>query len=315
MPRPKSTPLSLTPNSDTGGSGHPSEGGALSLQTAILNATNQSPALESLHRLLVPSTITQMLFAGNQELEKSSMDTPLLSLLRENITAITMLDILVSNHIIGQTAKSIVNMAVGRSRVVLDTLSPKVSDSHVSGRRSFKERNGAEKPIQGPIGVLHIISEVSGYFIMNPLVSSAQSAISPTHPISSPHSLLRLFPLQLRVEAIQGWKEFMDGYSEALEQVESRVQRAMQEGDVLEQLSTHPETPLIDTQIFEDLNSAMKLHMAPRFRHGEELEGWNGIPYLKYLSLYLSKFVKLILNSLYMDASMGKTLSFTSYQS
>ena len=109
------------------------------LQVAILNTTDSSSTLDSLHRLLLPKVLHKMLFVGNKDLDTSHKDMPLLSSLEENVLSLVMLDLLISSKVDGHTSKRIINMAVERSSVILDCLSTKLSDNLLSGWRSFQE--------------------------------------------------------------------------------------------------------------------------------------------------------------------------------
>ena len=301
---PRRTPFSLTPNTDQTRTSTPpislTGGGGVMLQAAIMNATNHSPGLESLHRLLAPANIKEMLFAGNKDLEKTSFDMPLLSLLHNNVPSLIMLDILISRQIEGQTAKRIVNMAVTRSKVALEGLSPCVGDSHLSGRRSFQERKssgGLEKPLQGPLGLLHTLSEVSGYFVLtSPMSSLTITASSPTSSISSPHSLLTQFQLPLRIDIIQQWKEFSDSYWDTRDQLEDLVSMTSTQGDALELLTQSNGDHNSSQHVFSDVLASMKLFPSS-LRKGDE-EGVEHIKYLYHLGVYLLKFVQLLMNTL-----------------
>ena len=94
------------------------------LQVAILNATDSSSILDSLHRLLLPKVLHKMLFAGNRDLDTSHKDVPLLSSLEETVLSLVMLDLLISSKVDGHTSKRIINMTVERSSVVLDCCLP-----------------------------------------------------------------------------------------------------------------------------------------------------------------------------------------------
>ena len=305
---PRPSPSSLTPDKtvDVGG-------GAMALQAAILNATN-IPALESLHRLLAPTTIPKMLFAGNETLDHTSLEMPLLSLLSDNVPSLVMLDLLISNKIDGPTAKKIVNMAVERSKVALESLSPKIGDSHLGGRRSFQERhasNGQEKPLQGPLCILHTLSEVSGYFILSsPMISPLPLSQSPpTHIISSPHMLLTKFLLPLRIDIIQNWKEFIDTYLEKRDLVEGVVKQGSAHIDTLELLSRQPLSDEVvgNVSVFDELLAAMKLNPTVGGASGKV----EVIHYLYYLNAYLRKFVQLLRNSLGTATPEGRSLSLS----
>ena len=308
---PRPSPSSLTPDKtvDVGG-------GAMALQAAILNATNL-PALESLHRLLAPATIPKMLFAGNETLDHTSLEMPLLSLLSDSVPSLVMLDLLISNKIDGPTAKKIVNMAVERSSVALETLSPKLGDNHLGGRRSFQERHGSnsqEKPLQGPLCVLHTLSEVSGYFILSsPMASPLPLSQSPpTHVISSPHMLLTKFLLPLRIDVIQNWKEFIDTYLEKRDLVEGVVKQGSTHIDTLELLSQQPlsDDVVHNVSVFDELLDAMKLNPTVGGAGGKV----EVIHYLYYLNAYLRKFVQLLRNSLGTATSEGISLLSLSHQ-
>lgn len=291
-----STPRPSPELSRSGATGNDS----MALQVAVLNASDKNPALESLHRLLVPTNLSKMLFAGNEELNHApTSEIPLLLSLTENVPSLVMLDLLVSNNVKGQIAKRVINMAVGRSKTTLEGLPPK--DSLVGGRRSFQDRsNGQEKPLQGPLGLLHTLSEVSGYFIM----TAPSDFISLT--ISSPHILFTNYLLPLTIESIQNWKEFNDTYQERRGLVDAMVTQGSTHKDILTLLSGGTGALPIrkEGSVFEKLLQSMRLFP----RHEAAVSGQESIRYIYYLSAYLLKFVNLLKNSLNLASDQGLSI-------
>jgi zinc finger FYVE domain-containing protein 26 len=293
-PTPHPSP-SLTPKNSKGSKDNQSQ----ALQAAILNASDHYPSLESLHRLLVPTTLSKMLFAGNEEIDSASLDTPLLESLTQNVPSLVMLDLLISNKINGQTAKKIVKMAVDRSMVALDSLP---SDSHTSGRRSYQERSASQdKPSpRGPLSLLLTLSEVSGYFILPASTPDNAGLLS----ITSPHHLLFQFVLPLTIESVQYWKEFNNCYQEKREVVERVIQKSSTHSDPLLFLSSS-QSPKDKTNdmIFTELIKAIELFP----RHNPSLKPAADdrvyIQYIYYLIAYLTKFVQLLRNSLDLDST------------
>ena len=76
------------------------------LQVTILNATDSSSTLDSLHPLLLPKVLHKILFTGNKDLDTSHKDVPLLtcSSLEENVLSLVMLDLLISSKVDGHTS-------------------------------------------------------------------------------------------------------------------------------------------------------------------------------------------------------------------
>ena len=277
------------------------------LQVAILNATDSSSTLDSLHRLVLPKVLHKMLFAGNEDLDTSHKDVPLLSSLEENVPSLVMLDLLISSEVDGHTSKRIVNMAVERSSVVLECLSPKLSDNLLSGRRSFQERRSLsflDKPLQGPLSLLHTLSEVSGYFLLS-LPLAAPFPLS-CRPIISPFCLLTQFLFPIRVDLIQYWRDFSESYGEKRDAVEGVVQKSFFNADILDVLSRKESTKGIE-HIFAELSQAMK--SLPQ--DGEVVKSDcpdHSIQYLLHVHGYLSKLVHLLRNSLGLSSSQGRNL-------
>lgn len=284
---PRPSPSALTPGSEvSAGSGSGAGVGGVMLQTAILSMSSNPVALESLHRLLAPAVTSRMLFASNPQLEEVAQDIPLLITLQENVPALTMLDIVCSSPVEGATAKRVIQMAVTRSKTALDLL-PANMESHHSARkgerRSVHDRRsspGDRNILMGPLALLHILSEVSGYFILG--------SHSSTSTLSSPHSLLTQFPLSLAIDSVMNWKTFMDSYWEARDQVEAAVQQCSIM-DVLE-LAAEPTTApnLPSKPVLDDLVSALSLNPVSR-RDG------TGVHFLWHFGQYLTKLVGLLL--------------------
>ena len=274
----------------------------MALQKAVLMASNKNPALESLHRLLVPTNLSKMLFAGNEELDQSCLDTPLLTSLSENVPSLVMLDLLISNDAKGQIAKKVINMAVSRSKTALECLPSKIADSHVSGRRRFQD--GQEKPLQGPLNLLHTLSEVSGYFIVSVPDSLFLS-------IDSPHVLFTRYLFPLSIDGIQNLKEFNDTYQEKRNMVESLVSQSSSNKDILVLLSQGAVegSKKGEGLVFNELSHSMSLFPY----NSTAAVQVPSIRYIHYLNAYLSKFVNLLRNSLNLPPAEGMLIKLISY--
>ena len=269
------------------------------LQVTVLNATDSSSTLDSLHLLLLPKVLHKMLFAGNKDLDTSHKDVPLLSSLEE--TVLVMLDLLISSKVDGHTSKRIVNMAVERSSVVMDCLSTKLSNNILSGRRSFQECRSLsflDKSLQGLLSLLHT-SEVSWYFLLSlPLTRST----------ISPFCLLTQFLFPIRVDLIQYWRDFSESYGEKRDAVEGVVQKSSFDADILYVLSRKDSMKSIE-HILGELSQAMRSLL----QDGEVVKSYypdHSIQYLLHVHRYLSKLVYLLHNSLGLSSSQGKYIIF-----
>ena len=129
-------------------------------------------------------------------------------------------------------------MAVERSSVVLDCLPSKLSINFLSGWRRFQEHRSLsflDKPLQGPLSLLHTLSEVSGYFLLSfplatPFPLSCQLIISPFCLL-----IQILFPIC--VDLIRYWRDFSESYGEKRDAVEGIVQKSSFDTDILDVLS------------------------------------------------------------------------------
>ena len=284
---PRPSPSTLTPGSEiSGGSGFGV--GVGGVQTAMLSMPSDPAALESLHRLLAPAVTSRMLFASDPQLEQVAQDIPLLVTLQENVPALTMLDIVCSSPIEGATAKKVIQMAVTRSKTALDLLPANMESHHAARkgeRRSVHDRRsspGDRNTLMGPLALLHIFSEVSGYFILGSQAS--------TTTLSSPHSLLTQFPLPLAIDSVMNWKTFMDSYWEARDQVEAAVQQcSISNRDVLELAAEPTAAPDLPSKpVLDDLVSALSLNPVSK-------KDGPGVHFLWHFGQYLSKLVGLLL--------------------
>ena len=207
---------------------------------AILNATDSSFTLEldSLHCLVLPKVLHKMLSWGTRDLDTCHKDGPLLSSLKENVPSLVMLDLLISIEFDGHKSKRIVNMAVERSSAVLDCLPSKLSINFLSGRRGFQECRSLsflDKPLQGPLSLLHTLSEVTGYFLLSlPLATPFPLSCQ---PIISPFCLLIQILFPICVDLIQYWRDFSESYGEKRDAVEGIVQKSSFDTDILDVLS------------------------------------------------------------------------------
>lgn len=285
------------------------------VQAAVLAAQNTSPNIDPLHRLLAPANIQDIVFAGNTSFAKGSLDLPLISTLLENTPSLIMLDILAAYRIQGQTAKNIINKSVNRSKDALEGLSPKIRDSHPGGRRSYQERKpgvGLDKPLLSPLGLLHLLSEVSGYFVLSAPLTTVDQA-TPTSTIASPHLLLTQFIFPLQISSIQQWKEFSDAYWEARDQLQGMVDESSTSStDVLDLLLN---TPMSREQrkvkdIFNGVSQSMRLF--PSWKPNDQHKGGKHYRYLYHVGGYLMKFVQILMKTLGV-ITIGKLLGVASY--
>ena len=303
-PTPRPSPSTLTPGSEISiGSGAGGVGvSGVMLQTTILSLSGESPALESLHRLLAPAITSRMLFASNPQLELVAQDVPLLNTLQDNVPALTMLDIVCTNRIEGATAKRVIQLAVTRSKTALDLLPANMESHYSTSKRNSHERRSAHErrsspsdktSLTGPLSLLHVFSEVSGYFIFPQRTS--------TTILSSPHSLLTHFLLPLTINSVMNWKTFTDAYWDAREQVDGAVQLCSANvKDVLDLVAEpSPASGLPAKPVLDDLVSALMLGPFPSKRGGEEHgcedSSGKGVHFLWQFGVYLTKLVNLLL--------------------
>ena len=187
------------------------------LQVAIMNAANSSFALESLHRLLAPSSINRMLFSGDEHLEKVAQESVSLRMLVEHVPTLVMLDLVCSTKVDGQIAKRIIELAAGRCRPALETmhLHAALAPRKPSTNRKWSQPH--QLSLGGPFSLLLTLSDVSGYF-------TCAGMTPPTHG-ASPHSLFSSFSHHFKANVIMNTRMFGNSYSESREGVEGLLAR------------------------------------------------------------------------------------------
>ena len=291
----------------------------VSLQVAILNATSSSVALESLHKLLVSPSINQMLFSGDEHLERAAQDSAMLQDLTDHISALVMLDLMCSSRVDGQLAKRIVEQATSRCQEMLKT-------SHSRGelsKRGARMSQAHDIMLSGPFVLLQIIADVASSFI-----TPTNHQYPTLTPHSSPHSLLTKFTHHLRVSTIVNAKTHMDLYHTSREKVEGVLDQSQSElkptATIFTELSQF--IPNDDSNItsqlqfqadmFDDLIRTLSGNMhspslpsSPRERSLMRQSSLNGnkhttsydcpsalaVSYLKQFSRYLAKLVELLI--------------------
>lgn len=327
---PKQSP-SLTPGSEmvsvapspVRSASVPPSGAQMNLQVAIMNATSSSIALESLHRLLAPTSINQMLFSGDEQLEKAAQDSVLLKTLMEHVPTLVMLDIVCSSKVDGQVAKRIIELAASRCQPVLEAPHTRGDLVH---RKQVRVSQTHDVPLRGPFPILLTFSDISGYFTFLGTTPSTQGL--PPLPHTSPHSLLTTFTYQFRVSSIMNTKMFVDSYQEARERLRQLLAQSQLEGRegreiITEIAQTSPAEESFSSQrhrhysgsIFDELVRALKSspHSSTLPSSSRErslmrqpsttslalgLEGVAGAGFLLQFGRYLSKLVELLLRCL-----------------
>ena len=214
------------------------------LQVAIAHATSSSTTLESLHHLLAPSSIHRMLFSGDEHLERIAHNSGLLQTLVKHVPTLVMLDVVCSNSLDGHISKRIIELATCRCQAALEALhtqswSP-AGRKPPAGKRWAQTHQDIHLP--GPLSLLLLLSEVSGYFTCPTLPRLPHSSL-PTSSSSyhSPHALFSSFPRQLRTSSIMHQKSFLDSYRssrEALEQILGEGRGEEVKGDIVTALSS-----------------------------------------------------------------------------
>ena len=301
----------------------PPSGAQMNLQVAIMNATNSSVALESLHRLLAPTSINQMLFSGDEQLEKAAQDSVLLKTLVEHVPTLVMLDIVCSSKVDGQVAKRIIELAASRCQPVLEAPHARGDFVH---RKPVRASQTHDVPLRGPFPILLTFSDISGYFTFLGTAPPTQGL--PPLPHTSPHSLLTTFTQQFRVSTIMNAKMFVDSYQEARERLRQLLAQSQLEGRdgreiITEIAQTTPVEESFSSQrhrhysgsIFDELVRALKsaphsstlpslsrerslMRQASTTSLALGLEGVVGVGFLWQFGRYLSKLVELLLRCL-----------------
>ena len=210
-PQPSSSPkpsFSHSAGSQTSSS-HPLTQGynlfSMNLQVAIMNARSSYDPLQSLHQLLAPPTIHQMLFSGDAELEWTAGEHEGLFHLTKHVPSLIMLDMVCGQRIGGATALKIVEMAMDRLGNALS----------------------AVQEMGGPFALLKLISEASVHFSQSSGFSLP--AYQVPAPYSSPHALLTATAHALTPYAISLTKTFSDVYREARKKLEEEIEASLAE--------------------------------------------------------------------------------------
>lgn len=245
----------------------PSALSQINLQMAIRTATTSSEVLESLHRLLAPSQISQMLFSGDTALEIAAEESVMLQSLTKNVPTLVMLDIVCSSKLEPLIAKRIVELALSRSQEAVNSK----WDSSMQ-KRSSRVSQTHEITLSGPLRLLQMFSDVLGYFTNFGVVPTSPGLTTPSY--SSPHSLLTTGGHQLGVDAIVNAKTFSDSYLEAREKVERElIQFSSQEHSELftelsqslsldesSSFSQRYQTKLSPVSVFDELIRSLHTH-------------------------------------------------------
>ena len=301
----------------------PPSGAQMNLQVAIMNATNSSIALESLHRLLAPTSINKMLFSGDEQLEKTAQDSALLKTLVEHVPVLVMLDIVCSSKVDGQVAKRIIELAAGRCQAVIETLHMRGDHGH---RKPARVTQTHDVSLRGPFSILLTFSDISGYFTLFGSTPPTQGL--PPLPHTSPHSLLTTFTQQFRVSSIMNAKMFADSYQEARARLQHLLDKSQLEGkvgsDIFAEMAQAAQTDdtissrkhqRLSGSIFDELVRAMysnphsptfptssrERSLMRRFSSSSlalALEGVASVNFLWQFGRYLSKLVELLVKCL-----------------
>ena len=204
------------------------------LHLAIANAASRSSALESLHHLLAPSSLHQMLLSGDTQLERAAQDSTTLQVLIGHVPTLVMLDIVCSTRVDGQVAKRIIEEASSRCQPILE--------SHTFRKRSGSRRLSSPKKMSlqhevnlpGPFSLLLLLSEVSGYFTSSTLLHPSLGQPSPPPPYHSPHALFSSFRRQLRTSSVMSYKTFEESYRNARERLSKLLEQdTVVKGDII----------------------------------------------------------------------------------
>lgn len=184
-----------------------------SLQEAILNATSNAGPLDSLHHLLAPSSISKMLFSGDEQLEKIASESAMLQVLSEHVPSLIMLDLVCSGRVDAQVAKRIVELAVSRSQYAVRCV-----HSRSTSLQRVKGSSGGspEGMVGGPFILLHTFYEVVGQLAYPGL---QQQGIV-LQPFGSPHSLLTGLLHNLEITMLTHSRSFVKSLRNAREKLE-----------------------------------------------------------------------------------------------
>ena len=301
----------------------------LHLQTAIMNAANSSFALESLHRLLAPTSINCMLFSGDEHLERVAQESVSLRMLVEHVPTLVMLDLVCSTKVDGQIAKRIIELAAGRCRPALETLHLHAALTPKKPSTDRKWSQPHQLSLGGPFSLLLTLSDVSGYFTCAGMTLSTHSLCH-----ASPHSLFSSFAHHFKANVIMNTRMFGNSYNEAREGVEALLAREGAAKDDVITLITSAEDQDSQRQshafgsVFDELvralkstphspllaSSAKERSLMKQPSSGslvvalEEGKGL-GVGYVWQFSRYLSKLVEILCKCLGTGSSSKDTLS------
>ena len=295
----------------------PMSGPALSLQVAIKTAATSSIPLESLHRLLSPTSINHMLFSGDEHLECRADDSPVLQTLVKHVPVLVMLDVVCGGRIDGVVAKRIIEQAVERCPNGLKALVSLSGGDAIKRVSSSDQRWSTllEGLLSGPFALLLTLSEVSDLFVPPDAPSSGPA---PSH--TSPHALLTSFTRPLRLPDIRNAKLFSESYRLARGRLEEHARQAgTADGDTITrvlQLEGESSFPAKQRNPFDELVRALSSasHSPPLSpaaqdrrllrRHSSSSsavfldEPEPSVRFVRQFSRYLSRLVELLLKCL-----------------
>lgn len=242
-----------------------------SLQEAILNATSNSGPLDSLHRLLAPSSISKMLFSGDEQLEKVAAESAVLRTLSDHVQPLIMLDLVCSGRVDGYVAKRIIQEAVSRSQDVFQSL-----HSRGSSLRRVKSHSSAGTPegtLGGPFFLLHTLYELVGQFALPGGSQPQQSVVQP--PYGSPHSLLTSLRHHLDVSTLTHSKSFDDLVRSSREKLEYVID---QKRSMLSSSTSEILVELSQGKVNKDETSSSSQKQSGAMIFDEVIRALNGTP-------------------------------------
>ena len=174
-------------------------GSSMNLQVAIMNARSSFDPLQSLHQLLAPPTVHQMLFSGDSELEILAGEDEGLVRLVNHVPSLVMLDMVCGQTISGSIAIKLLDMASDRLHSDLSSIAD----------------------VSGPFALLKLVSDASIHYPEFISFPSQSALVSP--PYTSPNSLLTLATYILTPSAISQARTFADMYRVAREKLEAEI--------------------------------------------------------------------------------------------
>ncbi len=281
----------------------------MSLQVAIMNATSSFNPLQCVHQLLAPSSIHQVLFSGDLEMEKMAQESDILRRLMKHVPSLIMLDMVCCSKINGHIAKQLLEMALDR----------------LQNDRSF------QSDANGPLVLLNLMSSMSRNFL-EPYLRPQQGLVPHYH--TCPHSILTYTTHALTPLAMSQMRLFVDTYRESREKLESEMDVSQREisassssQDIFSQLSqlvavsgvSPPLSSYLRTQtpsngsIFDELVRALhsippdhtlypmpsqEVLQPPGTFQSRGLMESNVVSFLWQFSRYISKLIELLIKCL-----------------